>query len=117
METITYLNIKVEGVPYTKILSLHIQNAINGYGSAYIEGEIDSEKGNAYVQRLTSDTIVKITTTADGQPPILFMGVVAGSSVSRETDYTLLKIQLFATAHKLNYKKNYSLRRASIGLI
>ena len=44
METITYLNIKVEGVPYTKILSLHIQNAINGYGSAYIEGEIDSEK-------------------------------------------------------------------------
>ena len=76
METITYLNIKVEGVPYTKILSLHIQNAINGYGSAYIEGEIDSEKGNAYVQRLTSDTIVKITTTADGQPPILFMGVV-----------------------------------------
>ena len=49
METITYLNIKVEGVPYTKILSLHIQNAINGYGSAYIEGEIDSEKGNAYV--------------------------------------------------------------------
>ena len=87
METITYLNIKVEGVPYTKILSLHIQNAINGYGSAYIEGEIDSEKGNAYVQRLTSDTIVKITTTADGQPPILFMGVVAGSSVSQETEY------------------------------
>ena len=28
METITYLNIKVEGVPYTKILSLHIQNAL-----------------------------------------------------------------------------------------
>lgn len=114
METITYLNIKVEGVPYTKILSLHIQNAINGYGSAYIEGEIDSEKGNAYVQRLTSGTIVKITTTADGQPPILFMGVVAGSSVSRETDYTLLKIQLFATAHKLNYKKkNQSFQNAA----
>lgn len=114
METITYLNIKVEGVPYTKILSLHIQNAINGYGSAYIEGEIDSEKGNAYVQRLTSDTIVKITTTADGQPPILFMGVVAGSSVSQETDYTLLKIQLLATAHKLNYKKkNQSFQNAA----
>ena len=114
METITYLNIKVEGVPYTKILSLHIQNAINGYGSAYIEGEIDSEKGNAYVQRLTSDTIVKITTTADGQPPILFMGVVAGSSVSQETDYTLLKLQLFATAHKLNYKKkNQSFQNAA----
>ena len=114
METITYLNIKVEGVPYTKILSLHIQNAINGYGSAYIEGEIDSEKGNAYVQRLTSDTIVKITTTADGQPPILFMGVVAGSSVSQETDYTLLKLQLFATAHILNYKKkNQSFQNAA----
>lgn len=114
METITYLNIKVEGVPYTKILSLHIQNAINGYGSAYIEGEIDSEKGNAYVQRLTSDTIVKITTTADGQPPILFMGVVAGSSVSWETDYTLLKLQLLATAHKLNYKKkNQSFQNAA----
>ena len=114
METITYLNIKVEGVPYTKILSLHIQNAINGYGSAYIEGEIDSEKGNAYVQRLTSDTIVKITTTADGQPPILFMGVVAGSSVSQETDYTLLKLQLFATVHKLNYKKkNQSFQNAA----
>lgn len=114
METITYLNIKVEGVPYTKILSLHIQNAINGYGSAYIEGEIDSEKGKAYVQRLTSDTIVKITTTADGQPPILFMGVVAGSSVSQETDYTLLKLQLLATAHKLNYKKkNQSFQNAA----
>lgn len=42
------------------------------------------------------------------------MGVVAGSSVSRETDYTLLKIQLFATAHKLNYKKkNQSFQNAA----
>lgn len=114
METITYLNIKVEGAPFKKILSLQINNAINGYGSAYIEGEVDYHTGTFYAQRLTSDTIVKITTTAKGQPSILFMGVVSGSAVSQEDDYAILKIGLSATAHKLNLKKkNQSFQNSS----
>ena len=38
METITYLNLKVEGTPITRVLTMDIENGIDMYGKAYVEG-------------------------------------------------------------------------------
>lgn len=105
METITHLNIKVEGAPINRIIALKIKNSINDYGSAYIEGEVELSEGNAFVSKLTSGTIIKITTTASGQHSMLFMGVVANAGVVTEADYSLLKMNLRAMAHGLNMRK------------
>ena len=40
MEPITYLNIQVEGVPFTKLLKLEIKHNVNEHAVATIAGEM-----------------------------------------------------------------------------
>ena len=87
METITYLNLKVEGAPITRILKLDIENGIDMYGKAYVEGEVNGDEGNRYIQRLQSQTQVTISTTAAGQPQKLFVGVVSNANIRKESEY------------------------------
>lgn len=105
METITYLNLKIEGTPISKVTQLVIKNAMNTYGSATITGEVSIAEGEAFVSRADGTTEVKVTTTASGQPPILFLGVVDGSSISKKADYALLTVNLKATASRLDLQK------------
>ena len=67
METITYLNLKVEGIPITRVLTMDIDNGIDMYGKAYVEGETSYEEGSRFIQRIQSQTRVTISTTASGQ--------------------------------------------------
>ena len=46
MEPITYTNIVVEGVPFTKVLALEIAHAINEHGTAAIVGEMELQQEN-----------------------------------------------------------------------
>lgn len=106
METITYLNLKVEGTPITKVTHLEIRNAMNKYGSATITGEVSIAEGEAFVSRAEGTTEVKVTTTASGQPPLLFLGVVDSASISKKADYAMLTVNLKATVSKLDIQKN-----------
>ena len=105
METITYLNLKIEGTPISKVTQLEIKNAINTYGSATITGEVSLAEGEAFVSRADGTTEVRITTTASGQPPVLFVGVVDKSSISKMADYAVLTVHLKATASRLDLQK------------
>lgn len=105
METITYLNLKVEGAPITRILKLDIENGIDMYGKAYVEGEVNGDEGNRYIQRLQSQTQVTISTTAAGQPQKLFVGVVSNANIRKESEYTVLQLTLSATASTLDKEK------------
>ena len=105
MESITYLNVKVEGTPITNVTQLEIQNAMNQYGSATIAGEVTREEGTAFVSRANSETVVKITTSAKGQPPTLFVGVVERTNLSYEAQYSVLHVTLRATAMQLDIEK------------
>lgn len=44
METITYLNLKVGETPITRIIDLHMENGVNQYGRAHVEGEVTDRK-------------------------------------------------------------------------
>ena len=48
MEPITYTNIVVEGVPFTKVLALEIAHAINEHGTAAIVGEMEVDAAREY---------------------------------------------------------------------
>ena len=49
MEPITYTNIVVEGVPFTKVLALEIAHAINEHGTAAIVGEMEVDAAREYL--------------------------------------------------------------------
>lgn len=105
METITYLNLKVEGTPISKVTALEIDHGMNGYGKATVTGEVSVAEGEAFAGRSSGNTKIRITTTAKGQPPVLFVGLVNKSSIAKMAEYALLTVELKGTASKLDVQK------------
>ena len=64
MEPITYLNIQVEGVPFTKLLKLEIKHNVNEHAVATIAGEMSEKQAEDYMKSTDERTAVKVTTTA-----------------------------------------------------
>lgn len=105
MQAITYQNIKIEGAPITKITDLTISNAANSYGSVKLSGEIEKSIGESFISRADSSTCITITTSAAGQPPVLFKGVIESAALSKTSEYTIINLTMRAMASKLNTKK------------
>ena len=92
METISHLNLQIEGVPFTSIQGLEISHNINEHAIAVISGEIESETAQQYLQRTDEKMMIKIKTTAEGQPDILFWGMVEGIDIKNQNQYALLTV-------------------------
>lgn len=94
METITHLNLKVEGVPFVSIRELEIKHQFNEHAVAVVSGEIESSIAQQYLQRTDEKVQIRITTTASGQPQILFWGIVNDISVKLMNEYAFLTLTL-----------------------
>lgn len=105
METISYLNMNVEGFPFRKIRSVHISHRPNEHGTATIEGEVAADKAQDYVQRVDEMLQVSITTTAEGQPSKLFCGRVKDVALRQENDYSIVVLSLYTTSRILDITK------------
>ncbi len=92
MEPITYLNIQVEGVTFTRLLSLEIKHNVNEHGVANISGEMSIEAAQDYMNRADEKTAVKISTTAQGQPKVLFYGVATSVGMQKMSNYAVVQL-------------------------
>lgn len=90
METITYENIKVDGIPFSKIQKLHIQHTVNAHGICHIEGEIEQQEAQEIIQRVDESFALQITTTAEGQPTRLFFGAIQKMRMEKGNSYATL---------------------------
>lgn len=106
METITYKNIKVDGVPFTKITGLNIHHRVNEHATASILGEVDYNEGKDALSRMDETTTVMVSTTAEGQPSKLFCGIVANAKLEYEGEYTTLFLELVSSSAILDIQKN-----------
>lgn len=114
MESITYLNIQIEGVPFTKLLSLEIKHNINEHGDADISCEMENEAAQNYIKRINEKTMIRILTTAKGQPPVLFCGVVKHAGIQMMSEYTVLQLSLKSVSTLLDQeKKNKSFQNTT----
>lgn len=105
MEVISYSNIKVEGFPFQKIISVDIRHGLNDHGAAEIVGEVKSDEAQGLVQRADEKLEVTITTGAEGQPPKLFCGCVKSVSMQEENEYSQITLRLYTTSRKLDISK------------
>ena len=94
MDTISYLNLTVEGFPFQKISALEIVHEPNQHAVASITGEVDSDTASDSLQRIDEKTQIEITTTAEGQPAKLFCGCVAGVSMQQGNAYSSVTLTL-----------------------
>ena len=106
MATITYDSIQVTGVKYKKILSLKIEQCINEHGTAVIKGELDRDTAEEDVARMSVDNLIKITSTAEGQPKCLFCGVIVNTKLNYEDAYATLELTIISTSYLLDIAKN-----------
>ncbi|MCH5345359.1 MAG: hypothetical protein J1E64_15135 [Acetatifactor sp.] len=102
MEVITYSNIVVEGFPFKKILSVSIEHAPNEHAKAEIVGEVETEVGQNQVQRVDETTMITVSTTAEGQPEVLFCGCVGNLSMEQENEYSRVNLLLYSTSRLLD---------------
>lgn len=105
MENITFQNIKVNGIPYKRILKLEITHMINEHASAYIEGEMEKEAAGNFLNHVNPDQYFSIETSADGQAPCLFFGIISEVLVEEETEYRIIKVKLTSVSRLLDYEK------------
>lgn len=106
MEVISYLNISVDGIAFTKILEFSTSHQLNEHATAHLMGEIERDAGEDFVKRVDETTAVTIRTTAEGQPPILFCGSVADVGLDQEQEYARLELNLKSTSCMLDLQKN-----------
>ena len=108
MEPITYTNIVVEGVPFTKVLALEIAHAINEHGTAAIVGEMEVDAAREYLNRMDENAAIKITTTAEGQLSVLFYGLLTNVGVEQEAEYATLTLTAATTSALLDIQPELS---------
>lgn len=98
MEPITHLNVAIEGVAYNRLLELEIKHSVNEHGMAVITVETDEATANDYLNRADEKAMIKITTSAEGQPEVLFCGVISNAGIEKVNEYVLLKLVLTSTS-------------------
>lgn len=106
MQVITYKSIKVDGIPYNKILQLTIQHNANDHGTATIVGELDYEKGKDCLSRMDETTGISISTTSEGQPAKLFSGIISNAKLEHEGNYATMYAEIVSSSALLDIQKN-----------
>jgi len=94
MDTISYLNVAVNGFPFQKLTYLFISHEPNQHAYAKIIGEIDADTAQDSLKRVDERTLITVTTTAEGQPPELFCGCVANVSLEQDNAYSRVTLEL-----------------------
>lgn len=115
METITHLNLQVEGVPFVSIQELEIKHQINEHAVAVVSGEVETAVAQDFMQRTDEKLQIRIMTTAAGQPQVLFWGVVNDIGVKMLNEYALLTLTLKSLSIMADLqKKNKSFQNISM---
>lgn len=104
MDAITYGNIKISGINYNKICSLRIYQSVNNHAEAEFTCQVPVEEGKNFVNRAYGTNVINITTSAQGQPKILFCGTIASVGVRDTGGYGLLDVKLLSTSNMLDLK-------------
>lgn len=102
MDAITYSNILIDGFPFKKILSVSIEHMPNEHAKAEVVGEVETEIGQNQMQRIDETAMITISTTAEGQPEVLFCGCVGNLSMEQGNEYSRINLQLYSTSRLLD---------------
>lgn len=106
MSTITYESIKVQGIPFQKVLEIHISHAPNTHGCAVIKGILPYEQAQDFAARADETFAVEITTNAQDQPQRLFYGTINHISIEQQQEYAALNVLVKTTSSKIDAKQN-----------
>lgn len=106
MQNINHLNLKIQGVNYTKLMSLKINHKVNDHGYAELNLEVEPSEAARFVNCANENTTITITTSAEGQHSVLFCGGVISAGVNYMSQYACLNIKLVSASHRLDIKKS-----------
>ncbi|MGN0161108.1 MAG: phage baseplate assembly protein V [Lachnospiraceae bacterium] len=105
MDTITFENIKVDGIPFSRIRNLTIQHSVNAHGICHIEGEINQQAAEEIIQRVDESFALQLTTGVEGQPSRLFYGAVSKIRMEKENSYAVIILDGITSSGRIDSKR------------
>lgn len=105
MESITYSNIQIEGVPYTNILELNIEHSLNEHAIAMLRVEAEVSSIRDFLSRADEKQVISVHTSAQGQPEVLFCGLIDAVEGKEESEYGEIFLRLKSTSVLLDQEK------------
>jgi len=106
MKAITYLNTEVVGIDLRKITGLEITHHINEHAVAIVTGEAEPDYALDLVKRADETQEIEIRTTAEGQPSVLFHGVLSNVNVDLTGDYANITITVKSFSAWVDHQRN-----------
>ena len=116
MDTITYLNLTVNGFPFQKVTSFMIRHDPNQHAIASVTGEVEPDMAQDSLQRTDENTQIEICTTAEGQPSIIFRGCVSDTSLKQDNAYSYVTLTLKSVSRLTDItKRNKTYQNTAAG--
>ncbi len=102
----TYGDIIVSNYEFVKITHLKIERKINEHARLYINGIIDSSKGDVYVEGATAESFIKVSVKDEnGNIKDLFQGIVTNIGIDSSNDVKVLEIEALSQTFLMDIKK------------
>lgn len=105
MDVISYENLIVAGLSFTKILDFSVKQDLNEHGYSTIVGEMLTDGANDEVSRIDETSVFKVTTSAEEQHDTLFVGCVEDISLEEGALYSKVTVNLLSLSCKMDILK------------
>lgn len=105
MADITYDKIIIVGIEYSRLINVEINKRMNTHSDATITCEVSKEEADKMSREINDGNYVMITTTANGDSEILFLGVKYNVTVEENAGYYVAKMELKSTSYLLDKEK------------
>lgn len=102
MADITFETVRIEGVSYKRILDMQIISGVGEHAKCTIMLETESSKAKEFVAHCGVEQRLIITTSAEGHPETIFIGVISHANFSGETGYPVLCIELLSASYLMD---------------
>lgn len=105
MADITYDKILIVGIEYSKLINIQINKRMNDHSDAMITCEVSEEEAKKMSATVDDGKFVIVTTSANGDSEVLFLGVKYDVIIEENAGYFVAKVGLKSTSYLLDQEK------------
>lgn len=105
MSNITYENISIVGITYSRLVNIEIKKKILTHAEAIITCEVTAEEANKMLSGMNDEEKVTVAATSSGEYEVLFIGVKYNLEITEGGEYRTAKLVLKSTSYLLDMER------------
>lgn len=105
MSNITYENITIVGITYSRLVNIEINKCMGTHAKAIITCEVSQEQAHKMLSGINDGGKVTVSATTSGEYDVLFIGVKYNLEITEGGEYRTAKLVLKSTSYLLDIEK------------